>query len=126
MKLKFITPFIALLLLGCSASKSTSSASKIADDYGYSEKNPIKVGGVSDGPAMERKYLNRLTGPNGEAVTYERSGSCCHFESPNGFMGMGMLDIYVVKIEGDTIPKNLYLNMYDSGKQYAPKGFLLK
>ena len=111
-------PFI----IGCSSGKSTAS---VADNYGFSEKNPIKVGGVNSGPINERNYLSRLTGPKGEFVTYRRQGSCCMFESSNASFG-GMLDIYEVEIEGDTIKKHLYLNMYDKAKLYAPKGFVLK
>lgn len=32
------------------------------------------------GPAAERRILNALAGPNDEAVTCERRGSCCVFE----------------------------------------------
>ncbi|OYQ32155.1 hypothetical protein CHU92_14745 [Flavobacterium cyanobacteriorum] len=95
-------------------------------DYGYSEKNPVKVGGVANGPENERKYLDRLTGPNGETVTYIRLGSCCAFESKNGIMGMGMLDRYEITIEGKGEKKILYLNMYDKDELFAPKGLLLK
>ncbi|KGO84304.1 hypothetical protein Q763_00735 [Flavobacterium beibuense F44-8] len=116
----------AAILVGCSSSKSSGSKMQVADDYGYSEKNPIKVGGVMDGPEMDRDYLNRLTGPNGEAVKYTRRGSCCHFKSKNAMMGMGLLDIYEVEIKGDTVKKVLYLNMYDKVKLFAPKGFLMK
>lgn len=124
MKSKIICLLLLIAITACSTGKG--SVGNVADDYGYSQQNPIKVGGGNQGPAMERKYLNRLTGPNGEIVTYQRSGSCCHFDTSNGFMGMGMLDIYIVKIAGDTVSKKLYLNMYDSGRLYAPKGFLLK
>lgn len=41
-------------------------------------------------------------------------------------MGMRLLDIYEVEIKGDTVKKVLYLNMYDKGKLFAPKEFLMK
>src|SRR5690606_21201183 len=42
------------------------------DTYGYTEENPIKVGGSSfDGPSRERAYLDNLLGPNGESLSYE-------------------------------------------------------
>ncbi|KOS08305.1 hypothetical protein AM493_10150 [Flavobacterium akiainvivens] len=112
------------MLVGCGGAKKAAATASSAD-YGYTESNPIKVGGVNDGPAQERAYLNRLTGPNGEKVTYNRSGSCCPFETKNSAWG-GMLDVYVVEIEGDPVKKKLYLNMYDKGDLYAPKGFLFK
>lgn len=124
MKSKLMCFLIAVIAIGCSTAKNNPA--QAADDYGYSEKNPIKVGGGSDGPMMERQYLNRLTGTNGEKVTFNRRGSCCQFESKNAVMGMGLLDIYEVKIEGDPVAKTLYINMYDSEKLYAPKGFVLK
>ena len=34
-------------------------------DYGYTEANPIKVGG---GSAGERRYLNSLRGPQGQVI----------------------------------------------------------
>lgn len=91
------------------------------ETYGYSEGNPIKVGGLS--PARERAYLDLLRGPNGEAIRYERRGSCCGFETPNGLLGGGMLDIYSVWIGDDPKPVALYINMYDYEQPKAPKGF---
>ena len=109
----------------------TFALSEIAVDetYGYTQKNPIKVGGAkeSSGPLNERRFLNALLGPNGEAVTYNRRGSCCAFETPNGFINnTGLLDIYEVKYEGLDKPITLYLNMYDPGELKAPKGFTFK
>ncbi len=93
--------------------------------YGFAEKNPIKVGS-SKGEAKasgEYLFMNALTGPNGEAITYRRLGSCCSFKSPNGFLGTGLLDRFEVKYEGLKEPIILYLNMYDPGMVKAPKGF---
>jgi len=98
--------------------------------YGYDPKNAIKVGaggGGTNGPANERSYLNALLGPNGQVVTYKRLGSCCPVESKNGLIGgMAMLDKYEVTYEGLDKPINLYINMYDPGKLYAPVGFTFR
>jgi len=75
------------------------------------------------GPRNEREYLKRLRGPNGELVRFHRLGSCCPFESKNGFMGNGLLDRYEVQIDGKSTTRILYLNMYNSGRYYAPEGF---
>jgi hypothetical protein len=93
--------------------------------YGYSEKNPIKVGGISNnrGPINQRKYLGDLTGPNGESVWFQRVGSCCGFKSKNSPFGGGMLDKYAVTYEGKNDTVILYLNMYDKGELKAPSGF---
>lgn len=141
---KFVIPFLALALLSaCGSSKksgSSSSSSKtemldensfkltaISDDttYGYTAQNPVKVGGIknSSGPLNERRFLNALLGPAGQQITYERRGSCCAFKSPNGMMGMGLLDIYEVKYDGLDKPLIIYINMYDRGQMKAPKGF---
>lgn len=97
--------------------------------YGYSEKNPIKVGGAtnSEGPKNEQRYLNALAGPNGEEISYKRLGSCCAFETENGFMGGGLLDRYEVKWKGGKKPVIIFINMYDMDDKElkAPKGLTL-
>ena len=126
--------FYILILLawtGCSSTKKANVPGTSADHdatsaraYGYDERNPIKVGG---GPSYEREYLNHLTGPNGEKVTYVRQGSCCPFKTPNALFGdSGMLDRYEVTYEGQDKPAILYLNMYDKDTLRAPEGFILK
>ncbi|MES2486510.1 MAG: 2-dehydro-3-deoxyphosphooctonate aldolase [Bacteroidota bacterium] len=128
MRLLLSSVALCFVLMGCGGAKTSTAKTAtgaVAGDYGYSEKNPIKVGGVNSGPANERAYLNRLTGPNGEAVTYVRKGSCCQFETPNSSWG-GMLDVYIVTIAGDPVKKELYINMYDKDELHAPKGFILK
>ncbi|MBF0231401.1 MAG: hypothetical protein HQK63_17715 [Desulfamplus sp.] len=45
--------------------------------YGYSEKNPIRVGGRDEyeGPKAERAYLDSLVDSTGKSVKYQRLGS---------------------------------------------------
>ena len=134
-------PLLALLVLTLSCS-STSSINKnheqtlldnntfviteMATDrsYGLSEKNPVEVGGTS--PLNERRFLNALTGPNGEKVTYFRAGSCCPVKSKNGMSGMAMLDNYRVTYEGSKDTVSIYINMYDSSPLKAPFGKKIK
>lgn len=113
-------------LISCSTTKSAVSETSTDSTYGFSKKNPIKVGGTMNGPINERNFLNSLSGPNGEKVWYDRSGSCCHFETKNSSFGMGMLDIYKVIYEGKKDTVTLYLNMYDKAKLKAPVGFKFK
>jgi hypothetical protein len=96
--------------------------SEISSDqeYGRIESKAIRVGG---GPSREREYLMLLRGPNGESVRFERDGSCCGFETPNGIMGGGLLDIYSVWTGDASEPDKLYINMYDYEQPKAPKGF---
>lgn len=99
------------------------------ETYGYSEKNAIHVGGAKkdSGPTNERRFLNALLGPNGEAVTYVRQGSCCPVKSKNALFGdYALLDKYEVKYAGQEKPIILYINMYDPGSLKAPKGFTFK
>lgn len=116
---------LSFILISC-GSQSVTSDSNTDSTYGYSKKNPIKVGGGDSGPANERAFLNSLTGPNGEQVMYERSGSCCGFNTRNSAFGMGMLDIYRVTYKDKKDTVNLYINMYDKGKLKAPVGFKFK
>ncbi|NII25799.1 2-dehydro-3-deoxyphosphooctonate aldolase [Pseudoflavitalea sp. X16] len=142
---------LALLATACSSSRKTQypelrSASSgagnhamlndnafkltaIAEDstYGYTEANPIKVGGgLQNGASNEKRFLNALLGPDGEAISYTRRGSCCHFKTPNGIMGGGLLDAYIVTWKGQEKPIILFINMYDPGELKAPKGFTFR
>ncbi|MFD2517612.1 2-dehydro-3-deoxyphosphooctonate aldolase [Salinimicrobium flavum] len=109
---------------------NTFLITEISNDktYGLTPENPVEVGGVKDseGPLNERRYLNALTGPNGEKISYFRAGSCCPVNSENGFMGKAMLDNYRVSWENSKDTVSIFINMYDSGKLKAPFGFGLK
>lgn len=97
--------------------------------YGYDKSNPIKVGGAkeSSGPKNERRFLNGLLGPNGEEIRYNRAGSCCQFNTPNGlFANSGMLDIYKVSWKGSPDTLNIYINMYDKEELKVPVGLTAK
>jgi len=98
--------------------------------YGFDKKNPIEVGGVDkqEGPINERRFLNALAGPNGENVSYFRSGSCCPIKSQSDPFGFGsvMLDNYRVTWEGAQDTVSIYINMYDYGELKAPVGFTIK
>lgn len=127
---KILSSLAVVVTIACSSSKggTTSAPTSNTEDatYGYTEKNPIKVGGFDEGPKNERDYLNSLTGPNGEPISFKRQGSCCDFKTSNSPFGMGLLDIYRVTYSGKNDTITLYLNMYDKGKLKAPKGFLMK
>lgn len=97
--------------------------------YGFSESNPIKVGGSREsiGPKNERRFLSALKGPNGEKVRFYREASCCLFETPNVEKGMkGSLDIYKVYWEGITDTLEIYINMYDKDNLMIPVGLTSK
>lgn len=135
---------LALVLTACSTSKRTTTSferaqlldrntfllKEVSDDatYGYTQANPIKVGGAKEqeGPVNERRFLNALAGPDGEVISYHRSGSCCAFKTRNSPFGGGLLDVYMVAIDGSTDTVRLYINMYDVGPLKAPVGFTIK
>jgi hypothetical protein len=86
------------------------------DRYGYTKENAIRVGDGGElfgGPARERAYLDNLRGPNGEPITYERTGSL-NFEDT-------ILDEYL--ITGLGTPVTLYLDIYKFEELKVPVGF---
>lgn len=96
--------------------------------FGYAPENPVKVGGGREsGVQNEHAWLTALRGPNGQAVTWFRLGSCCAFETPNAppdMQGHGLLDAYEVSYPGLPHPVLLYLDLYDSADgQVVPAGF---
>lgn len=129
------------LILSCSTTQDvtvilkddhTFELTEISTDptYGFSEKNPVQVGGVDkmEGPLNEIRYLNALAGPNGEDVYYYRLGSCCPIKSKNDPFGAGvvMLDNYLLTWEGAKDTVSIYINMYDYGELRALVGFTIK
>src|SRR5687767_5336712 len=125
---------LIVMLYSCSATKQSAKTTlldnktfllkEVSTDitYGFSEKNPIEVGGAEkgEGPYNERRFLNALAGPNGEEVSYYRAGSCCPVKSKNGFMGMALLDNYRVTWKGSNDTVSIFINMYDYGALKVP------
>lgn len=100
-------------------SSTISKTCPISTDptYGYSQDNPIKVGGGDfGGPSRERVYLDNLLGPNGETISYNRTGSFSY--------GNTILDIYV--ISGLNKDVTLYIDEYSFIELKAPVGFVCK
>jgi hypothetical protein len=94
----------------------SANSCKISTDstYGYTQGNPIQVGGDAfEGPARERAYLDHLKGPNGENISYERTGSLP--------IGNTILDIYEVLVAGKKV--TLYIDEYSYTEPQAPVGF---
>jgi hypothetical protein len=99
-----------------STSSQSSNGCQIATDktYGYTQENPIKVGGGAyGGPARERAYLDNLLGANGEKVSYERKGSFS--------FGNTILDIFEITVSGKKV--TLYIDEYSYSEPQAPSGF---
>ena len=141
MKYRFLCIGLIAMLFSCATARNVSNKkpvlldentfllTEISDDasYGYSEKNPVQVGGGTNDPLNERRYLNALAGPNGEAVSYFRAGSCCYVKSKNAPFGKVVpLDDYRVTWEGSKDTVSIYINMYDAGELKAPKGMSIR
>ncbi|MDG1805171.1 2-dehydro-3-deoxyphosphooctonate aldolase [Flavicella sp.] len=136
---KNVFTIVLLVFFSCSSSKKAQTKeNKILESfvitevsrnksYGLTPKNPVEVGGsFESGACNERRYLNLLTGPNGEMISYYRAGSCCPIKSENGFNGMAMLDNYRVTWENSKDTISIYINLYDKGELKVPIGFGFK
>jgi hypothetical protein len=124
MKLNIVIIIIIINSIACSSSKKISKNNIVTDNYGYMQNEPINVGGVyTSGAANQREYLNSLSGPNGEEVSFVRVGSCCPFKTKNSSFNSGLLDIYKVTYDGKGDTVRLYLNLYDEEPVRAPLGF---
>ncbi|MFV5685920.1 2-dehydro-3-deoxyphosphooctonate aldolase [Flavobacterium sp. GB2R13] len=148
--MKKIIPFVVLLLLSASC-VSTKSTLKNVDDnapaltltkentfvitayskdkkYGYDQDYPINIfyrNTVNETINQER-FLNALTGPKGEKITYTKLESCCPFPTKKTDLGAGFLDVYELKWDGQKKPIKLYLNIYEKGILMVPVGLSLK
>ncbi len=139
---KIITLAIAMLLLPAYAEKAPKTPPAIAKDakhpagvdlklmsddasYGYTEKNPIKVGSKEEygGPQAERDYLESLLDTAGKPLKFRRLGS-------GGASAEGKpLDIYEITLS-DGGKFQLWIDMYQPknkpDKQPAPLGLYKK
>jgi len=87
--------------------------------YGFSLTQPVQVGGgAMYAAARERRYLDALRGPRGDAVRYTRTGSTM----PPGVDDP--VDIYSVTYDGLAAPLTLYFDAYHFSEPKAPRGFL--
>jgi hypothetical protein len=99
-----------------SEQSQTSNSCTISIDktYGYTQENPVKVGGDAfDGPPRERAYLDNLLGANGEKISYKRIGSIP--------FGNTILDAFEITVAGKKI--TIYIDEYAYAELQAPVGF---
>jgi hypothetical protein len=148
--MKKIIPFIALLicLTSCTSTKSTikniddnAPDLKLVDNktfyisefssdrkYGYDKDYPVNIffENTRNVTINQQRFLNALAGPKGEKITYKKLESCCPFPTKRSEMGVGLLDAYELKWEGQKSPITLYLNVYEKGILMVPFGLRLK
>ena len=86
--------------------------------YGLTPANPVQVGrGAMYVGARERRYMDALRGPEGQAIRYKRVGSL-----PQTTNSSTILDQYEVTYDGLEKPLMLYLDAYHYWEQRAPVG----
>ncbi len=93
--------------------------------YGFDQDYPVNLGflPIQTAEINIKRYFGALSGPNGEALKYNKVDSCCPFPSKKNEMGAGIIDIYEVTWDGLKTPHRIYINLYEKGKVMAPKGF---
>lgn len=96
--------------------------------YGYNPDYPINVFYINskEENLNAERFLNVLAGPNNEKITYSKLESCCPFPTKRTEIGAGFLDVYLLKWEGQTEPKKLYINIYERGYLLVPVGLSIK
>ena len=92
--------------------------------YGYNPDYPINVfyKNTKDETINQQRYLNALTGPNGEKLFFKKIEVCCPFPTKNSELGGGFIDIYEINWVGQKSPIKLYLNIYEKGELLVPIG----
>ena len=90
--------------------------------YGITQEKSIKVGSIEN----EYKYINALTGPNGEIIKASRLMSCCPFKSKNKPEGNAYLDVWQITYQGLQEPITIYLSSYDFDNPKCIKGLNYK
>lgn len=95
--------------------------------YGYDESYPVNLGFARNIHAVKaEQYLNALSGPNHENISFKFIESCCPFMTKTGDMGAGLLDKYEITWEGQKKPIYLYINIYEKGDLLIPYGLNAK
>jgi hypothetical protein len=96
--------------------------------YGYDPDYPINVFYKSsrDENINAERFLNALSGPNGEKIFYKKVDTCCPFPSKKTDMGAGFIDIYEITWIGQKKPVRLYIDIFERGALLVPVGFGLK
>lgn len=93
--------------------------------YGYDKNYPINIfyKNTKNDSINQQRFLNALTGPKGEKISYKKLQNCCPFPSKKSESGAGLLEIYEISWENQIKPVKLYLNIYEKGILMVPLGF---
>lgn len=93
--------------------------------YGFHEDFPVNVFYYSakNDTINAHRFLNALTGPNGEPINFKKIDICCPYTTKNNSLGAGYIDIYEVSYQGLNKPLQLYINIFEPGEMMVPLGF---
>ena len=97
-------------------------------NYGYSESEPIKVGGGTSA-GYHFMFLEQLRGPNGETLEVSRIGSCGNYPDPDTTLTKfkeGVLTCFSINCPAFKKPRTLYFDKYRTGDLYLPKDLTWK
>lgn len=96
--------------------------------YGYSEDNPIKVGGFRlFGSYLIESYLYSISGYDNEEITYKRMSIHKKTDKSNSQIGVDSIEEIAVWYKDELEPQFLYFNTYDCELPLkAPMGFIIK
>ena len=131
MKVRIAWPGIlaaGLLLCACAAKPPVQfKVTDVAMDktYGYSQHNPIKVGGWAQGRGADHRdwFFKVLRGPQGQPVSYVSNGTCCSFSTNDSAEPLGYLEVVLVTYKGIGSPVLLYVDTVNFDAPKAPVGF---
>jgi len=99
--------------------KKSACPVSTAIDYGYSELNPIKIGGGNlNGQKRIYEYLNNLRGPNDEVPTFQRIEIFP--------FGDKTLDVYEITFNGSVSITTFLIDEYQYEELSAPMGFICR
>jgi hypothetical protein len=145
-KLFFLILVICSTLVSCISTKSTlknvdntapkpvikNNAFVITENtpeakYGYHQDYPINLGFENEKLSEKNisLFFNALLGKENQNFTYKKLEDCCPFPSKRNVMGAGMLSVYEITFQ-DMSTAKLYINLFERGKVYCPKGFHIK
>ena len=90
--------------------------------YGYSKKEPIRVGGGSSA-GYHFLFIQHLRGPNGEKLEVKRIGSCGNYNNPDPLLtkfDKGILTCFSINCNAFKKPRVLYFDKYRNGDLFIP------
>lgn len=95
--------------------------------YGFSQKNPVKVGtGSNGGLENEQTYLDLLRDETSQSISYLFKGKCCDYFSKNAIGGKGFLSKYEIAFKlknGTSKSSTVYLTQSEFSQPLILNGF---